>query len=240
MSTVSAAQTALTLSVTISGCFLWHLGIKMFCGQTVKHVWTVTCSGRCGCWDFFPTSTVWLPCRPCIIIIPKVPLDYHGLPDQLGEQISPQRPRYILPQNKLKYLFCLWASEAKLVNACLPWVSLVVGWHPAIAPPNSSRSGISHRAHRAESSGVYRSSPHDGCTATGVYSETWRGGAGSKSRTRATNKHTAGRRKRKGGCNRLQRRWDTAGFNSPSNSEHSSLTGDKKSKSETVNNVCSR
>lgn len=57
----------------------------------------------------------------------------------------------------------------------LPWAGLVVGWHPATVPPNCVRSGKSHRAHRAASSGAYRSPPHDGCTATGGCSETSRG-----------------------------------------------------------------
>ena len=61
---------------------------------------------------------------------------------------------------------------------CLPWASLGVGWHPAAAPPNSVRSDKSHRAHTTASSGVYRSSQRDGCTATGGYSETSRGEVG--------------------------------------------------------------
>lgn len=57
----------------------------------------------------------------------------------------------------------------------LPLEGLAVGLHPATVPPNSDRSDKSHRAQRAASSGVYRSAPHDGCTATRGYSETSRG-----------------------------------------------------------------
>lgn len=80
-----------------------------------------------------------------------------------------------------------------------PWAGLAAGWRPATAPPNCVRSGRSHRARRAASSGVYRSSRHDGCTATRVYSETWRGGRqrgregpGIKLSPRAVNKQRAG------------------------------------------------
>lgn len=57
----------------------------------------------------------------------------------------------------------------------LPWAGLAAGWHRATVPPNSARSGRSHRAHTAASSGVYRPPPHDGCTATRGCSETSRG-----------------------------------------------------------------
>lgn len=63
-------------------------------------------------------------------------------------------------------------DKPPLRSGGLPWAGLVVGWHRATVPPNSARSGKSHRAHTAASSGVYRSPPHDGCTATRVYSET--------------------------------------------------------------------
>lgn len=61
------------------------------------------------------------------------------------------------------------------LGVLLPWAGLVAGWHPATVPPNSAHSDKSHRAHTAASSGVYRSPPHDGCTATRGYSETSRG-----------------------------------------------------------------
>lgn len=65
--------------------------------------------------------------------------------------------------------------EVPGLGSGLPWAGLVVGWHPATVPPNSVHSDKSHRAHTAASSGVYRSPPHDGCTATRGYSETSRG-----------------------------------------------------------------
>lgn len=80
----------------------------------------------------------------------------------------------------------------------LPWAGLGFGWHPAAAPPNSARSDKSHREHRAGSSGAYRPSQRDGCTATGECSETsrWRG---ARSCDKQTGKVVEGG----GGCNRL-------------------------------------
>lgn len=74
----------------------------------------------------------------------------------------------------------------------LPWEGLAVGLHPATVPPNSDHSDKSHRAQRAASSGVYRSAPHDGCTATRGYSETSRGRCGLI--PYPCDKQTAGRR----------------------------------------------
>lgn len=95
-------------------------------------------------------------------------------------------------------------ASVKLRGFGLPWAGLAVGWHRATVPPNSARSGKSHRARTAASSGVYRSPPHDGCTATRVYSETSRGRCG-----RSPCEQRAG-----DGCNRLLRR-DSLGRNEP-------------------------
>lgn len=98
----------------------------------------------------------------------------------------------------------------------LPWANLEVGWHPAEAPPSSVHSGKSRRAHTTGSSGAYRSPRHDGCTATGVCSETSRGGGGSRPR----DKQAAGRR----GCNRLLR-WDGPGPDSPRSTSRAQRAG---------------
>lgn len=56
----------------------------------------------------------------------------------------------------------------------LPWANPGAGWRPVKALPNSLCSDRSHPGRRGESSGAYRSTRCDGCTATVGYSETSR------------------------------------------------------------------
>lgn len=83
---------------------------------------------------------------------------------------------FLLARHHLNLISELIAYDRFMLpnQCCLPWASHGVGWRPVKAPPNSDRSGRSHRGRTTENSAAYRSFQHDGCTATVVYSETLR------------------------------------------------------------------
>lgn len=149
---------------------LWNAEMpasQSVCGEKLTStrfvIWT------CGCiWGGKTTYTE----RPVLRNDPRQVSPFsHGMCDQLSGQLRVTRMKpdtfHVFRAHDL--------VKAPGLGFGLPWAGLVVGWNPATVPPNSVHSDKSHRAHTAASSGVYRSPPHDGCTATRGYSETSRG-----------------------------------------------------------------